>query len=121
MAIGHCKHGEFDLMKGCPQCVAERKAAEEAAKTIFETDSISIVEEALGEPEPEPVPIIVKVRYFSETSGEPFGREYSYFSAEPLKVGDVVEVPMRDRVQKAVVTEIDIPESEIESLGTRSE
>ncbi len=24
---GHCKHGEFDLMVGCPQCMAERAGA----------------------------------------------------------------------------------------------
>jgi len=24
---GHCKHGEFDLHEGCPQCVAERRVA----------------------------------------------------------------------------------------------
>lgn len=24
---GTCKHGEFDLMAGCPQCIAERRAA----------------------------------------------------------------------------------------------
>ncbi|GAH89005.1 unnamed protein product, partial [marine sediment metagenome] len=23
--IGYCKHGEFDLIKGCPQCLAERQ------------------------------------------------------------------------------------------------
>lgn len=25
---GHCEHGEFDLEKGCPQCIAEREARE---------------------------------------------------------------------------------------------
>lgn len=24
---GHCKHGEFDLSEGCPQCIAERRLA----------------------------------------------------------------------------------------------
>jgi len=24
---GHCKHGEFTIRDGCPQCVAERRAA----------------------------------------------------------------------------------------------
>ncbi len=26
MTTGHCRHGEFALEKGCPQCVAERQA-----------------------------------------------------------------------------------------------
>jgi len=100
---GHCKHGEFNLREGCPDCIQEERERREA--------------EALGEevPEPEPEPIIVKVRYLSESTGEVIvsGREYAYFSAEPLKVGDVVQVPVRDRVQKAVVTAIDVTESEI--------
>ena len=101
---GHCKHGEFILTEGCPDCIQEERERREA--------------EALGEsvPEPETEPIIVKVQYFSESTGEPFGREYCYFSLDWLKVGDVVEVPMRDRVQKAVVTATGVPESEIESF-----
>ena len=95
MTMGHCKHGEFILTEGCPQCIAEA-AAELAAET-----------------EPVPVPIIVKVRYLSDSAVPASEREYSYFSAEVLKVGDVVQVPVRDRVQKAVVTAIDVPESEI--------
>ena len=27
MNTGTCKHGEFDLEKGCPQCLAERRKA----------------------------------------------------------------------------------------------
>lgn len=103
---GHCKHGEFDLREGCLDCIQEANEAREA--------------EALGEevpePEREPEPIIVRVRYFSETSGQASDREYSYFSVEVLKVGDVVMVPVRDRIQKAVVTVIDVTQSEIESF-----
>lgn len=124
---GHCKHGEFILTEGCPQCIAERRAADNIVEDVDKElerieEELEVREareaEALGEavPEPEPELFIVKVQYFSETSGEAFGREYCYFSLDPLKVGDVVMVPMRDRVQKAVVTEIDIPEAEIESF-----
>jgi len=27
MSIGNCKHGEFELTEGCPQCIAERRKA----------------------------------------------------------------------------------------------
>jgi len=27
VTIGHCKHGEFELEKGCPECIAERRQA----------------------------------------------------------------------------------------------
>jgi len=129
---GTCKHGEFDLAEGCPDCIQEereRRAAaeaeaemtpderERAKATINPTDEevAAFVEEARREevPEPEPEPIIVKVRYISDSGVIVSGREYAYFSAEVLKVGDVVQVPVRDRVQKAVVTAIDITENEI--------
>ena len=29
---GHCKHGEFDLVEGCPQCIAEFMAVMEGIK-----------------------------------------------------------------------------------------
>jgi hypothetical protein len=53
---------------------------------------------------------IVKVKYGGE------GREYSYFSEDPLALGDVVQVPVRDRMTKATVTAVDVPESEIEAF-----
>ena len=56
---------------------------------------------------------IVKVRYYSETTGAASGREYCYFAEEPLAVGDLVKVPVKDRIGKAVVTAVDVPESEI--------
>ena len=31
--IGHCRHGEFILADGCPKCIAEHRAAQEAEKT----------------------------------------------------------------------------------------
>jgi hypothetical protein len=56
---------------------------------------------------------IVKVRYYSETTGAASGREYCYFTEEPLAVGDLVKVPVKDRIGKAVVTAVDVPEAEI--------
>jgi len=84
---GTCKHGKFDLLTGCSQCIAEREAA---------------------------MPIIVKVKYYSETSGQLSQREYTYYSSQPLLVGDIVMVPTRDTIAKAQVSTIDVPASEIE-------
>jgi hypothetical protein len=56
---------------------------------------------------------IVKVRYFSETTGELRAREYTYFSEESLQVGDIITVPVRDTFAKAKVSAINVPESEI--------
>jgi len=58
---------------------------------------------------------IVKVRYFSETSGE-MSREYSYLTIDRLAVGDIVNLPIKGRIGKAKVSAIDIPESEIASF-----
>lgn len=99
---GHCKHGEFNLLGGCPQCINERLAEELKAKLARE-DNIK----------PALVRQIVKVRYFSETTGEISPREYTYYSAEPLKVGDIVIVPVRNSTGKAKVSAIDVPVAEI--------
>lgn len=42
---GHCKHGEFDLREGCPQCIAEREAEEGNTET-----SIAEAVEAVNSP-----------------------------------------------------------------------
>jgi len=84
------KHSrEFEVNKGCPDCLAELW---------------------------EPTSNIVKVRYFSETTQELSDREYTYFSDDPLKVGYVVSVPVRDTTTKAKVTAVNVPESEIEAF-----
>ncbi|MBU1621923.1 MAG: hypothetical protein KKF27_21100 [Gammaproteobacteria bacterium] len=56
---------------------------------------------------------IVKVRYHMHGTDELSYREYSYFSEEPLSVGDEVVVPIRDGTGKAQVTVIDVPEEKI--------
>lgn len=85
-----CKHGEFDPMKGCPECIAERET------------EVSM-----------PRLPIVKVRYGADATE---GREYSYYSEEALQVGDLVSVPTKNGTVKARVTAIDIPEAEIEAF-----
>ena len=116
MTMGHCKHGEFELTKGCPQCIAERQAAQEREDAEVNSPDnigkrIKEAEEAVAGKE---VPrLIVKVQYLDSSGVPAKGRDYSYFTAEPLAVGDKVQVPVYNRVQKAIVTAIDVPESEI--------
>ena len=64
----------------------------------------------------EPIEVerhLVKVRYIDESTGEIRGREYTYFSEEPLTVGNVVTVPIKDTIGKGQVTAVDVPESTI--------
>lgn len=56
---------------------------------------------------------IVKVKYYSETTKAYSDREYSYLSENGLKVGDIVTVPVRDTTGKAMVTAVNVPESEV--------
>lgn len=62
---------------------------------------------------------IVKVQILNE-AGEPAGREYSYFTAEPLALGDIVQVPVtgrgefpEDHMVKAQVVTINVSEESI--------
>ena len=84
---GTCKHGEFDLMAGCPECIAERQASEAEARRH-----------------------IVKVRYGAEATE---GREYSYYSEEALHLGDLVEVPTKNGLLKARVTATGVDPAEV--------
>ena len=55
---------------------------------------------------------IVSVQFQSKQNPEVFsGREYSYYTAIPLNVGDIVVVPTKTREGKAKVTKIGIRES----------
>lgn len=56
---------------------------------------------------------IVKVKYVDTATGEIQPREYSYFSEEPLAVGDQVIVPVRGHSMTSIVTAVDVPEAEI--------
>jgi hypothetical protein len=59
---------------------------------------------------------IVKVKYISETTGAESDRAYSYFTEEPLAVGDMVKVTVKDREGKGRVVEINVPEYQILSF-----
>lgn len=104
MTTGTCKHGQFDLTEGCPQCIAEQRES---------------IEKYAGPTEAPPAEtadserFLVKIRYYSTSTGEASGQEYTYFSENRLNVGDVVRVPVRNREATGVVTEVDVPEAEV--------
>lgn len=54
---------------------------------------------------------IIKVKYLK---GEvPNGRDYTFYSSELVKPGDLVQI---NSSAKGIVTEVDVPESEIEAF-----
>jgi hypothetical protein len=63
---------------------------------------------------------LVKVKFFKY--GMPSGRDYTYFSEADVKVGDIVELPHSvpqpegTPYNKGVVTQVDVPEVEIEKF-----
>jgi len=60
---------------------------------------------------------LVKVRYIiKELEGGLSSRAYTYFSEEPLAVGDEIIVPVRDTTTKAQVCEVNVDEAEIEGF-----
>ncbi len=97
MTTGTCPHDTFNLMEGCKQCVEERRELADQVKGKLEA-------------------YLVKVRYYSQTTGVVGEREYTYYSEESLSVGTVLMVPTRNTRVKAIVSAIDVPESEIEAF-----
>ncbi|WP_312694080.1 hypothetical protein [Caproiciproducens sp.] len=54
---------------------------------------------------------IIKLRFLHD--GIPQGREYTYFTPVSVAIGDTVNI---DDKKQGIVTQVDIPESEIESF-----
>lgn len=54
---------------------------------------------------------IIKVKFLR--NDQPSGRAYTYFSEEEVFVGDLVQINSQ---AKGIVTEVDVPEEEIESF-----
>ena len=100
---GTCKHGTFDLAEGCQQCIEERRGMGPFAKSLMPQTGV-----AKSQPKQ-----LVKVQYFSESTGEISPQEYTYYSERPLEVGYIVSVPVRDSITKAKVSAINVPESEV--------
>ena len=97
MPKGNCPHGEFDLSKGCPECVADARRAQMER---------GLPAAGLGTN-------IVKVRFFKD-GNEVGPREYTYYSIDRLAVGEVIRAPVRNGNTTAIVSAVDVPESEIQ-------
>lgn len=61
---------------------------------------------------------IIKVRFFK--GAIPAGREYTYFTPEPVEVGDVVDIETKNGTARALVTTTDVPEAEIAPFRDRA-
>lgn len=61
---------------------------------------------------------IIKVKFFKVSI--PAGREYTYFTPEPVMVGDVVDVETKMGKARAMVSQIDVPETEIAPFKSRA-
>jgi len=123
-AKGNCKHGTFILTDGCTQCIAEaqKKARQETAEIAGVPEPEAIIAESRESmPMDQEVPTslelyLVKVRYYSKTTEELSSREYTYYSVDPLNVGDIVTVPVKDSIGTAKVSSIDVQDEEIASF-----
>lgn len=62
---------------------------------------------------------VIKVRFFGK-GGQPAGNEYTYYTPEPVAVGDTVEATARGRTSEAVVTAINVPLDEIQKFGDKA-
>lgn len=58
--------------------------------------------------------MIIRIKFLR--NDEPFGRDYSYRCDDSVSVGDIVSIDGRT---KGIVTQINVPEEEIESFKDR--
>lgn len=61
---------------------------------------------------------VIKLRFLR--SGEPQGREYTYYTPVDVEVGDTVEMEARDGIAKGIVTQTNVPEEEIAPFKDRA-
>lgn len=61
---------------------------------------------------------IIKIKFIK--GGEPSGREYTYFTPEDVAVGDKVDVEQRGGTAHGIVTQVDVPESEIAAFADKA-
>ena len=54
---------------------------------------------------------IIKVQFFK--GGIPAGKAYSYYTPEPVDVGDIVDIKTNHGTARAMVVQADVPEAEI--------
>ncbi len=61
---------------------------------------------------------IIKLKFLRY--GQPAGRDYTYFTPEPVAVGDLVEIDGKQGISQGVVTAVDVPEAEIAPFRDRA-
>lgn len=61
---------------------------------------------------------VIKLKFIKD--GKPAGREYTYYTNTVVEVGDTVEVDGKQGVSQGVVTQINVPESEIEPFKDKA-
>ena len=60
---------------------------------------------------------IVMVKYEDNFCPRIFqGKEYSYYTDQELSIGNLAEVPTKYGLKIAMITKIDVPETEIEKI-----
>ena len=62
---------------------------------------------------------VIKLQYLR--AGEPSGREYTFFTPEPVEVGDIVDIAVvsQDNTSQGMVTAVNVPLAEIEPFKDR--
>ena len=63
---------------------------------------------------------VIKLQFLR--NGEPAGREYTYYTPEPVQPGDEVNIAILsdDSISRGIVTQINVPYSEIEPFKDRA-
>ena len=63
---------------------------------------------------------VIKLQYLR--AGEPSGREYTFFTPEPVEVGDIVDIAVvsQDNTSQGMVTAGNVPLAEIEPFKDRA-
>ena len=63
---------------------------------------------------------VIKLQFLR--GNEPAGREYTYFTPEPVQVGDKVDVAIvnADSTSQGIVTQVNVPYAEIEPFKDRA-
>ena len=63
---------------------------------------------------------VIKLKYLR--AGQPSEREYTFFTPEPVEVGDLVDIAVvsQDNTSQGVVTAVNVPLAEIEPFKDRA-
>lgn len=63
---------------------------------------------------------VIKLKYLR--AGQPAGREYTYYTPEPVEVGDLVDIAVVNdsNTSQGIVTAVNVPLAEIEAFKDRA-